>query len=289
MTLALARRSLCLLPLVGAASAAAQPRLFSGPELKARSLVLPDNPTAPAPTVRAAPGYVTVLEFDASIDPDSLSVEGRQERFALVEATTRTVVLRPALALPEDTPLLLTVDFADGLTPSHATLALVPATGEVDAQVRVIRRPRSVPALESELEAVLARCEAGNLAKLALSGELRGGVTLERLPSADSSSEVKVLEQNIYRTLAHAVVAVELELAPGARPWTPGEAWLRDAAGQVLRRLPVWMDGTRLQPGESRSLAVELERPSAPAEPRWRVELRERDGERHMALAPFTP
>jgi uncharacterized protein (TIGR02268 family) len=289
VTLALARRALCLLPLVGAASAAAQPRLFSGPELKARSLVLPDNPTAPAPTVRAAPGYVTVLEFDASIDPDSLSVEGRQERFALVEATTRMVVLRPALALPENTPLLLTVGFADGLTPSHATLALVPATGEVDAQVRVIRRPRSVPALESELEAVLARCEAGNLVKLALSGELLGGVSQERLPSVSSSGEVKVLFQDVYRTRTHAVVAVQLELPPGAQPWTPGEAWLRDAAGQVLRRLPAWMDGTRLSPGEARSLAVELECPAGPAEPRWRLELRERDGERHMTLSPFTP
>jgi uncharacterized protein (TIGR02268 family) len=274
---------------MGAASAAAQPRLFSGPELKARSLVLPDNPTAPAPTVRAAPGYVTVLEFDASIDPDSLSVEGRQERFALVEATTRTVVLRPALALPEDSPLLLTVGFADGLTPTHATLALVPATDEVDAQVRVIRRPRSVPALESELEAVLARCEAGNLVKLALSGELLGGVTHERLPSARSSSEVKVFVQDVYRTRTHVVVTVESNLSPGARPWTPGEAWLRDAAGQVLRRLPVWMDGTQLQPGEVRSLAVELERPLGPAEPRWSLELCERDGERHMTLAPFTP
>lgn len=289
MTLALARRALCLLPLMGAASAAAQPRLLSGPELKARPLVLPDSPTAPAPTVRAAPGFVTVLEFDASIDPDSLSVEGRQERFALVEATTRTVVLRPALALPDDRPLLLRVDFADGLPPSHATLALVPASGEVDAQVRVIRRPRSVPALESELEAVLARCEAGNLVKLALSGELLDGVTRERLPSASSSSEVNVRGQDVYRTRSHAVVAVQIQLPLGARLWVPGEAWLRDAAGQVLRRLPVWMDGTRLQPGETRSLAVELERPSGPAEPRWSLELRERDGERHMTLAPFTP
>jgi uncharacterized protein (TIGR02268 family) len=289
VTLALTRRALCLLPLVGTASAVAQPRLLSDPGLEARALVLPDSPTAPAPTVRAAPGYATVLEFDAAIDPDSLSVEGREERFALVEVTTRMVVLRPALALPEDRPLLLKVGFADGLSPTHATLALVPATTQVDVQVRAIRHPRSVPALESELEAMRARCEAGNLVKLALSGELQGGVTHERLPSALSSSEVQVAAQDVYRTLAHALVTVRLELAPGARSWAPGEAWLRDATGQVLQRLPVWMDGTWLQPGEARSLAVELERPSRQTRPRWSLELRERDGERHLALAPFTP
>ncbi|MGZ3458187.1 MAG: DUF2381 family protein [Archangium sp.] len=285
----LARRALCLLPLMIAASAAAQPRLVSGPELKARQLVLPDSSSAPPPAVHAAPGYATVLEFDASIDPDSVSVEGREERFAMVEATTRLVVLRPALPLLEDRPLLLKVGFADGLPPTQATLALVPATDEVDVQVRVIRRPRSVPALESELEAVRARCEAGGFVKLALSGELRGGVTWERLALTRSWSDVKVVTQEVYRTLTHAVVTVELKLPPGARPWTPGEAWLRDATGRVVRRLPVWMDGTRLQPGEARSLAVELERPSKETDQHWGLELREKDGERGVPLIPFKP
>ncbi|PTL83963.1 DUF2381 family protein [Vitiosangium sp. GDMCC 1.1324] len=287
MSLPLPRRALCLLPLMGAASAAAQPRLLSSPELKARQVVLPDNPIAPAPTVRTAPGYDTVLEFDASIDPDSVSVEGREERFALVEATTLLVVLRPTLPLPEDRPLLLKLGFADGLPPTHATLALVPATGEVDVQVRVIRRPRSVPALESELEAVLARCEAGSFVKLALSGELQDGVTWERLELVRSWSEVQVRWQDVYRSRAHVVVAVELKLPPEARPWTPGEAWLRDATGHVVRRLPVWMDGARLQPGEVRSLAVELERPSKETDQRWSLEFRERNGERGVPLTPF--
>ncbi len=289
MTLALPRRALCLLPLLGTASAAAQVRLLSSPELKARQLVLPDDSTAPPPAVHAAPGYTTVLEFDASIDPDSLSVEGREERFALVEATTRLVVLRPALPLPEDRPLLLKVGFADGLPPTQATLALVPATTEVDVQARVFRRPRSVQALEAELEAVLARCEAGGFVKLALSGELRGGVTWEQLELAHVSSGVNVVGQEVHRSRAHAVVTLELKLPSGARPWTPGEAWLRDAAGHVVRRLPVWMDGARLQPGEGRSLAVELERPSKETDQRWSLEFRERDGERGVSLRPFNP
>jgi uncharacterized protein (TIGR02268 family) len=274
---------------MGAASAAAQPRLVAGPELKARQLVLPDSTTVPPPVVRVAPGYDTVLEFDASIDPDSVSVEGQEERFALLEPTTRLVVLRPALPLPEDRPLLLKVGFADGLSPTHATLALVPATSEVDVQARVFRRPRSVQALEAQLEAVLARCEAGNFVKLALSGELRGGVTWESLELAQTSSGVTVVEQEVYRSRAHAVVTLKLKLSPGALPWTPGEAWLRDAAGRVVRRLPIWMDGARLQPGEAHSLAVELERPSKETDQRWSLELREKDGERGVSLHPFNP
>ena len=54
MTLALPRRALCLLPLLGTASAAAQVRLPSSPELKARQLVLPDDSTAPPPAFAAA-------------------------------------------------------------------------------------------------------------------------------------------------------------------------------------------------------------------------------------------
>jgi uncharacterized protein (TIGR02268 family) len=291
VTLALPRRALCLLPLLGAAPAAAQPRLLSGPELKARHVVLPDSATAPVPTVRLAPDYHTVLEFDASIDPDSLSVEGREERFALVEPTTRLVVLRPARPLPEDRPLLLKVGFADGLPPSHATLALVPATQQqVDVQVRVIRQPRSFSALESRLEEVLARCEAGSFVKLALSGELmQEGVTWERLELVPSRSEVTVSTQDVYRTRAHTVVVAGLTLPPGVRPWAPGEASLLDAKGRVVRRLPVWMDGTRLRPGEKRSLAVEVERPSEDTDQRWGLELRERDGERGVSLTPFNP
>lgn len=288
MTLSLPRRALCLLPLLGATSAAAQPRPLSAPELKARQLVLPEGNSAPVPTVRVAPGYGTVLEFDASIDPDSLTVEGR-ERFALMEPTTRLVVLRPARPLPEDEPLLLEVGFADGLLPTHATLALVPATHEVDVQVRVIRKPRSAAALESRLEEVLARCEAGSFVKLALSGEMREGVTWQRVGTARSRSAVTVVGQEVYRTHTRTVVVAELGLSPEARPWSPGEARLLNAAGHEVRRLPVWMDGTRLQPGEVRSLAVEMDRPAKDADQHWGLELRERDGERGVSLIPFQP
>jgi hypothetical protein len=49
------------------------------------------------------------------------------------------------------------------------------------------------------------------------------------------------------------------------------------------------MDGTRLPPGETRSLAVELERSSEDTNPSWGLELRERNGERGVPLTPFNP
>ncbi len=199
------------------------------------------------------------------------------------------MVLRPALPLPEEGPLLLKVGFADGLSPTHATLALVPAAREVDAQVRVIRHPRSAAALESRLEEVLARCEAGSFTRLVLSGVLQGGVTWQLFDIPSSRGDVEVLGQELYLTRARAVVVAKLQLLLEARPWLPGEARLRDAAGRELRRLPVWMDGTGLRPGEVRSLAVELERPAGDAAQRWNLELRERGGERAVSLPPFTP
>ena len=77
--------------------------------------------------------------------------------------------------------------------------------------------------------------------------------------------------------------------APIVSDWRPRrDAGWAGRAGREVRRLPVWMDGTRLQPGEERALAVELERPAQGTDPH-RVELRERDGERGVSLFPFEP
>ncbi len=130
------------------------------------------------------------------------------------------MVLRPALPLPEEGPLLLKVGFADGLSPTHATLALVPAAREVDAQVRVIRHPRSVAALESRLEEVLARCEAGSFTRLVLSGVLQGGVTWQLLDIPSSRGDVEVLGQELYLTRARANDEDGIEKRPGPQPGT---------------------------------------------------------------------
>jgi uncharacterized protein (TIGR02268 family) len=238
-------------------------------------------------TVRLAPGMLTVLEFDTPIDPDSLKLEAREERFARSEATIWMVALRPKRELDEATPWVLEVDFADGQSPMRATLALVRATDTVDAQVQVVRQPRSVEALEDDLETVRARCEVGSLLKLAMAGWLEAGVTRGLLEGERSEEGVTTTLPHVYRAQQYLAVTAWFSLPEGAEPWLPGEAVLRNGAGRVVQRVPVWMGGTQLPPGEKRQVGVELELPSEEEPGDWSLELRERNGLRGVVFTQW--
>jgi uncharacterized protein (TIGR02268 family) len=255
----------------------------SPPVPRSRQLVIPEVTSTPVQQVRAAPGIATTLRFDTPLAPEAVVLEGREERFALLEVGTYAVTLEPRTALPE-TGLTLNVGFADGRKPAWASFVLVPATDEVDAQLRVVRpshlssEPPRAPPGDTR-----ARYEPGLFARLVLSERLGlGGVTHTRLSNTDGttgSHEVSVLGRRIHRAETLAVVTVQLKLsAASTRPWVPGEAWLLDARDHVVGRLPVWMDGTQLDPGGELTVATEVE-PS----PDWlpgtlRLELREKDG-----------
>jgi uncharacterized protein (TIGR02268 family) len=234
--------------------------------------------------VRAAPGFLTSLEFDAPIAPESLSLEGQPERFARIEVARGLVALRPALPLADGERLLVSVRYTDGRVPSRATLALVAATDEVDVQVQVVRRARSAPELEAELETVRARCEAGSLLQVALSGMVEGGMTEGWLFVERGSSELLADRARFHRTRTHAVVTAWLKLPEGARRWIPGEVRVLDASNRVLLRLPLWLEGGALEPGEERPVGVQFEWPLEAAPGPLRLELREKHGERHVLL-----
>lgn len=128
-----------------------------------------------------------------------------------------------------------------------------------------------------------ARDEPGLLARLVLSGRLRqGGVTVAwwKAPRAPTpETQLFVEERTLYLAETLAVVAMTLELSLAAtKPWAPGEAWLLDARGGVVGRFPVWMEGTRLGPGEKRTVAFEVARVPGTEPRELRLELRERDG-----------
>jgi uncharacterized protein (TIGR02268 family) len=247
--------------------------------------VIPEVTSTPAGQVRAASGFATTFRFDAPLSPEAVVLEGREEFFALLEVGTYAVTLEPRTALPE-AGLTLKVGFADGRQPAWTSFVLVPATGEVDAQLRVVRPsllpsepPRAPP------ESPRARYVPGLFARLVLSERLgMGGVTSTELLDTEGtagSHEVSVKDRRIHRAKTLSVVTMRLKLsAASTLPWVPGEAWLLDARGHVVGRLPMWMDGTRLDPGGERTVALEVE----PA-PDWppgalRLELREKDGER---------
>jgi len=276
---------LCLLP-EQVPPAADAPQSAPVRELQSRRVVLPESSTRPMHTVRLAPGVLTVLEFDTPIDPDSLKLEAREERFARSEATVWMVALRPARELDETTPWVLEVDFADGQSPTRATLVLVRATDAVDAQVQVVRQPRSVEALEDDLETVRARCETGGFLKLAMAGWLEAGVTHGLLEGnrTEEEGDVRTTVPYVYRAQHYLAVTAWFSLLEGAAPWMPGEAVLRNGADRVVQRVPVWMGGTQLLPGERRQVGVELQLPQEEAPGRWSLELRERNGPRSVVF-----
>ncbi len=257
-------------------------------EVKVRRVELPLVTSGVVPEVRAAAGYLTVLEFDSPLDCEALTVEGRESRFALLECNTRTLVLRPAVELAPGERLLLRVGFADGQLPAKAVLALVAHPTEVDGQVQVVRQPLSQEALQAHLEAALARCEAGGLAKVVLSGAVdEHGVTVGRITGrlhGNGLEQEPFSTPRAYRSGKLLVVAVQLRLPAGSSPWLPGEARLLDSTGSVVGRMPVWMDAAQLEPGQTRVIAVELDRRSVGTGKFFSLEVREKGGARGVLI-----
>lgn len=266
------------------------PSQVISPELRSRQVVIPEVTSTPAARVRLAPGFTTTFRFVAPLDPAAVVTEGAPELFAVREVGTSTVTLEPGAALPQN-GLNLTVGFADGRLPSRASFTLVPADSEVDVQVRVMRPapPPESPAPPSEPR---ASYEAGLLARLVLSGRLgKKGITFSLMQgtfTASTVGELDAKERSVYRSDTLTVVAMRLVLsAASPRPWVPDEAWLLDAEGHAVGRFPVWMDGTRLDPGQERHAAVEMEL-SPGAQALW-LELREKDGGRTVRLGGLKP
>jgi uncharacterized protein (TIGR02268 family) len=257
-------------------------------EVKALRVELPLSASGAVPEVRAAAGYLTALEFDSALDCGSLTVESRESRFALLECNTRTLVLKPAVELAGGERLLVTVGFADGQFPAKAVLALVGHPTEVDGQVQVLRQPLSSEALQARLEAALARCEAGGLAKAVLAGAVdEEGVTVERLAGGfhwNGLERVSLHPPRAYRSRKRIVIAVRLHLPAESVPWMPDEARLLDAAGSVVRRMPVWMDTDQLAPGQTGVISVELERHPEGLGKVFSLEVREKGGARGVLI-----
>jgi uncharacterized protein (TIGR02268 family) len=268
--------------------AMAQAGLPLAREVKARRVELPLAGSGAVPEVRAAAGYLTALEFDSPLDCEALSVEGRESRFALLECNTRTLVLKPAVELASGERLLVTVGFSDGQPPARAVLALVTHPTEVDGQVQVIRQVLSNEALRARLEATIAQCEAGGLARVVLSGAVdEQGITVERLSGRlhwNGLEQAPFSTPRAYRSWKLLLVVVHLYLPTGSAPWSPGEARLLDAAGAVVGRMPVWMDAAQLEPGQTRVIAVEVERSSADTGKFFSLEVREKEGERGVLI-----
>jgi len=91
-----------------------------------------------------------------------------------------------------------------------------------------------------------------------------------------------VLKGQGYRAKAWALVVLELGNPPGQQPWSVEAASLTRATGAPVRVLSVRMSTPSLAPGETCSVVVEVEVPFWDAGEALSLELREKDGQRHL-------
>ena len=280
--------------LTGATAAAQQPQPPVR-EQQQRQLVVPHRPNDPVPEVRVAARVTTWLRFNAPIDPDSVEVEGRATRFTLVDAGEYTLALEIAVEPGLGEKLGGRVRYKEAGTPAYATLVLVSHPTLVDKEVEVVRRPRTVEALEArlaqveaELVALKAQGARNGLPQLAFSGlldskEIRAKHFWGQVASGYKGGLVPG-EGVGYRATRWAMVVVEVHNLPGQPAWAPGMARLTSATGTPLKVLSVHLEKPRLEAGESALVAVLVE-PPVSTERLFRLELVDTEGER---LLPIT-
>ncbi|HZI10046.1 MAG TPA: DUF2381 family protein [Myxococcus sp.] len=273
-------------------AAAQQPR--PTPLLRQKSVTLPA--TAEDATLRVARGTLTTLTFDSALDSKKMQLEGRGTHFERVVADERTLTLKPKVELKPGERLLLSVRFADSAAPQAATFELVAAGEEVDASVEVVRRARNVEALEAalasaqaQLAALQARYGEGGPESAVLAGWLTEDIRVRSFklegPPGNASGLRGGREGLAYRTRTWALVLVQLHNGAGERPWALGEARLTSAQGAPVKVLSARLEKPHLAPGEKGLLLVRTEVPWWGWDEEFRLELRDEEGGRPLALS----
>ncbi|ATB39381.1 hypothetical protein CYFUS_004825 [Cystobacter fuscus] len=276
--------SLALL-LMGATAGAQPPS--PARERQERRVTLPSNPDEPGLEVRVAAGVTTYLRFDAALDKAAVEVESRTFRFTWVDVGDTLVALEPSVDLGAEEKLVVRVRYRDGASPAKATLALVTRPGVVDKEVEVVRRPRTLEALEAELAALKAQVRTSGPAGLVFSGRLDlQGVQARRLERIRMSTQsgLEYVAGEGYRASLWALAVVRVRNLPGQPPWLPGSALITRLDGTPVKVLSVGMDKAQLAPGEEGLVAVETEAPFWNAKDGLRLEIVDKSGTRHLSI-----
>ena len=257
-------------------------------------MVVPSSPNEPVPEVRVAAKVTTYLRFKAPIDKASLEVDGRATRFRLEDPGEYTLALEPAAELDPEERLLVRVRYKDGGTPASATLALVSHPTLVDKEVEVVRRLRTVEALEAalaekeaELAALKAQHGASGPAGLVFSGRIdQEGVRTWRIAHvpAGTQSGLWVTGGDGYRASSWTLAVVRVRNLPGQKPWKPGAARLTQKDGTPVKVRSVEMNTAQLAPGEEGLVAVETEAPSWKVGAVLHLELLDEGGNRPLPI-----
>lgn len=252
--------------------------------------------------LHVAADYLTALEFDSPLERDAVTLGDAGDRFALFEVNTRSIVLKPASHLATGERVLLTVPFADGMSPARAVFALVTHASEVDVQVQVSRLPRTAEAVQTELDEVRAACAgkdaeldalrarstANGPAGMILAGLLDDGGAQARVVEVNAHGSQGLLASDftVYQGKGWAALSLQVINSSPAH-WAPTEARLSLASGERTRVLPVRMKEARIEPGREVLLVVEANPLDWPRETALQLELRDSEGTRRILLPPF--
>jgi uncharacterized protein (TIGR02268 family) len=285
----LSRLVLVLVPLLSW-TAAAEPN----PERarKERRVTLSAAPVE----IRVAPGTVTTLVFDASLDRQSVELD--RTRFALVDVGDLTLVLEPLAELKGE--VALRVRFADASKP-ESRFNLITHPSEVDSQVRLFpdaRSPEAMQAQVAELEARCAACEAAlsvlrerakamGAAGMVLAKQFGpGGVKVAWLEKWSSSGAGGLRVKSVRRYLANSwvVLGVTVENTSG-QPWRAERASLvSESTGTRQEARTVAMASETLLPAGKDLVSVEFRRPPGQPGEVFRLMVQGTDGNRSLSI-----
>jgi uncharacterized protein (TIGR02268 family) len=275
-------------------------------ELKRQRFTVSDI-QGPPPRVRVGAGFTTTFILDADLAPGGVFIEQEAEHFGKAAVMGRVVMLQTERPPSTDTPLRMTIRYADGQAPTSGTFLLVDDPREVDAQVDVYRR--SIPsdillrelqdlrgrcaATEAGLATLRAQCATGGIAGLLFAGVLTQqgivGTSVTAVPGATGVSRAERLPV-LFRAGTRLAFSLWLHNPRGQPVWIPGTATLvplplKGSTAPEARTLPLQMDAGRLAGGETRQVVVEWDEPQG-----WQgydvaLKLTEQDGDRGLTWA----
>ncbi|WP_224369329.1 DUF2381 family protein [Hyalangium versicolor] len=270
----------------------------------------------PAPSggdeVRAAPGWPTTLLFNAALDQDAVERAARELGFARVAVAEDTLTVVPGAEVKAGTRLRLPVRFAQG-QPEEVAVVFVVDPQNAEASVEVVRRPRTVAALEEALSAERARCkaleaalaakdvelavahaQAGSLVALVVAGTLgREGIrSVEqevKAPGWAMPKGINVEKAQLYMATGRMALDVELTLEGGAPAWAPQSATLVMSTGPVIpARVKRLLGAAVLAPGEKARLVVEFAVPTGDPSLTYTLEVTAQDPQREKLRGDLT-
>lgn len=295
-------------PSGSAAAAKSSPPPSSPPapakrELVRRTLKITDANADAIPALRVAHGAATTLVFATPIKDGGALLADINDLFYPPQLTDRTILLVPKKD-PGAQVTSLTVTLADG---TILPFQLVAAQGETDLQVDVVvalekaASPESPQALKgalAQLRGQLDECQASagsagiaKVAALIISQDLDKpqAYIVERraVHHLDKQSRLLVESRHLYRLFGFTYMVLTIQNRDPGKTWVLDRPEVRVAGGGEASDVKVvthQIDLEAVPPDEIAKLVLVYATPAQQVGQKLTVELREKNGNRHVKL-----